>query len=391
LAKILYITPFFNYPPTDGASLRSINILTKLSEVNDVEVLTYKYKNLDNFKNNIGSNIKIHLISSNFDTGRSLSFIKRLFSIRLPGFSAHDPINISNDIDKLVLKEGGYDFFYFATQLVGQAVLVKKQAGIYLIDLYDIFTDYTKNKFSKVKIWKPYYWLFFIEAYRVKKHEKKIISKFDHVFVTCEENFSTIMLLNKKTSLFVIPNGINMPKRINRKKDSGTIMMVANFEYSGNKQGIKWFYKYVWKKILLHYKNAKLLLVGNCPDDLLNLFKDDNRVSITGIVNELGEYYAKAGCVILPLYNDGGTKTKLLEAISYQVPIVSTKIGAKGFENFDTITIADNPDSFALSIVEVLSLKNDKNRLQFASSIIKEKYTWTNIGDNLNKIIQSLL
>ena len=391
MAKILYITPFFNYPPTDGASLRSINILTKLSEVNDVEVLTYKYKNLDNFKNNIGSNIKIHLISSNFDTGRSLCFIKRLFSIRLRGFSAHDAINISNDIDKLVLKEGGYDFFYFATQLVGQAVLVKKQAGIYLIDLYDIFTDYTKNKFSKVKIWKPYYWLFFIEAYRVKKHEKKIISKFDHVFVTCEENFSTIMLLNKKTSLFVIPNGINMPKRINRKKDSGTIMMVANFEYSGNKQGIKWFYKYVWKKILLHYKNAKLLLVGNCPDDLLNLFKDDSRVSITGIVNELGEYYAKAGCVILPLYNDGGTKTKLLEAISYQVPIVSTKIGAKGFENFDTITIADNPDSFALSIVEVLSLKNDKNRLQFASSIIKEKYTWTNIGDNLNKIIQSLL
>ena len=59
------------------------------------------------------------------------------------------------------------------------------------------------------------------------------------------------------------------------------------------------------------------------------------------------EFYEKAACVILPLFNDGGTKTKLLEAMAYGKPIVSTREGAKGIENMNSIIIANDPKSFA--------------------------------------------
>ena len=173
MAKILYITPFFNYPPTDGASLRSITIFEKLSEKYDVDLLTYNYKTLSKYMYKTENKDKIHILSSEFQKAESYSFIRRLYSKTLPGFSSHNPITISNDIDALVTENGEYDFYFFATQLVGQAILHKKFHGIHVIDLYDVYTTYTSAKYSILSFWQPFYWLYLIEAYRVKSFEKK--------------------------------------------------------------------------------------------------------------------------------------------------------------------------------------------------------------------------
>ena len=51
MANILYITPFFNYPPTDGASLRTVNLFEKLMEKHHVELLSYNNKSLELYRN----------------------------------------------------------------------------------------------------------------------------------------------------------------------------------------------------------------------------------------------------------------------------------------------------------------------------------------------------
>ena len=109
-----------------------------------------------------------------FITNKKLTFIQRLFSSSLPGFASHNINCISNDIEQVTSELGNIDIFYFATQLMGQVILNnRKLAGIYIIDLYDIYNTHRLEK-SEVKFWRPFHWLFRIEALRVKNYEKKV-------------------------------------------------------------------------------------------------------------------------------------------------------------------------------------------------------------------------
>jgi glycosyltransferase involved in cell wall biosynthesis len=118
--------------------------------------------------------------------------------------------------------------------------------------------------------------------------------------------------------------------------------------------------------------------------------KNENNITITGIVPSLTEFYEKAACVILPLFNDGGTKTKLLEAMAYGKPIVSTREGAKGFKNMNSIIITNDPKIFASSVSSILINGIDDGTLDKSRQLIHNHYTWDKIGNKLNNLIPTI-
>ena len=130
--------------------------------------------------------------------------------------------------------------------------------------------------------------------------------------------------------------------------------MVGNFEHSPNKEGILWFYNKVWKTVKKENVDSKLILVGKMPENLKNIFSNDEDIKVAGLVPELDSYYEISSCVIIPIFHLSGIKIKLLEAMAYGVPIVSTHTGGMGFENIKTIKFADTPESFAYAIKQLL-------------------------------------
>ena len=56
-----------------------------------------------------------------------------------------------------------------------------------------------------------------------------------------------------------------------------------------------------------------------------------------------------------------------------------------------TITVASTPKSFAGAILSILTSHNkNEKELDRVRQLIKKKYTWDKIGDDLNNIIDSL-
>jgi len=391
LGKILYITPFFNYPPRDGASHRSVNFFEKLYEKHDVVVLTYPHKSLEFYSDQSKGKYKIHKLTSIHKENIKLSFFKRLFSSELPGFASHDINCILESIDKLILEYGKFDIYYFATQLMGQIVLKKKWPGVYVIDLYDVYATHREGKILDVPIWKPFHWLFRIEALRVKNYERKILQLFDHILVTCEDEMEIIDNLVSEASIFKVPNGVNYPNKIEKTTETGNILMVGNFEHSPNREGILWFYNEVWQMVKRGCADSRLILVGKMPKSLTIIFSNDKDIEIAGLVPSLDPYYQKASCVIIPIFHLSGIKIKLLEAMAYGVPIVSTLAGGMGFEDIETIEFADTPVSFANAVQRLLTNgASDENEMKKTRQLIHNHYTWDKIGDDLNNIIDSL-
>jgi glycosyltransferase involved in cell wall biosynthesis len=76
----------------------------------------------------------------------------------------------------------------------------------------------------------------------------------------------------------------------------------------------------------------------------------------------LKEYYKNSRLAVVPLRYGAGVKGKVLEAMYHQVPIITTSVGAEGYDNSTSIlTIADDPNVFADKVV---SLYNNESLLE---------------------------
>jgi hypothetical protein len=104
----------------------------------------------------------------------------------------------------------------------------------------------------------------------------------------------------------------------------------------------------------------KIIICGkNLPSSYENLqsYKSQNIIYV-GFVDDIKEYYLAADIFINPVIDGGGIKTKIVEALGYNVSLVSTKSGAIGISNQITgnkmTIIADNNwNEFAETIQKI--------------------------------------
>jgi glycosyltransferase involved in cell wall biosynthesis len=116
-------------------------------------------------------------------------------------------------------------------------------------------------------------------------------------------------------------------------------------------------------------------LVGSNPSPEVKALAAD-KVTVTGFVTdaELERHYTSARVAVAPLRYGGGMKGKVIEAMRFGLPIVTTSAGAQGLAKAKSfLPVADAPNKFA---AEILSLVQDDSRwrdlsegsLQFARS-----------------------
>jgi glycosyltransferase involved in cell wall biosynthesis len=134
-----------------------------------------------------------------------------------------------------------------------------------------------------------------------------------------------------------------------------SIFHIGSMEWQANEQGVMWFLKKVWPRVLSAQPNVKFHLAGK------GLSKTDPRFFQTGIVNH-GEvddaevFMQSHGIMIVPIQAGSGIRIKSLEAMALGVPVVSTSIGAQGLtvESGTQMLIADDPEGFADEIIQLL-------------------------------------
>ena len=131
----------------------------------------------------------------------------------------------------------------------------------------------------------------------------------------------------------------------------------------------------------------QIVLAGNCTN---NIEVDSENVTLLKHVGaELMDYLLRTSHAFVNLIGAGsGTSLKVLKAMSYGLPVISSKIGARGFE--EGAIIADT----AQELLEALA--GLKTRSVYAEASEKalstaQGYSWDKIGADFNKVIQGML
>lgn len=178
----------------------------------------------------------------------------------------------------------------------------------------------------------------------------------------------------------------------NKIKMNQNIIIVGKMSYPPNAEGVKWFIKKVWPKITSKKPSAKLYVVGKDPDESLLKLKSEN-IIITGTVDSVQPYYTNSSVVAIPIFSGGGVKTKLIEAASYKMPIVTTPLGVLGtnFKNNEHVIVTEKPDKFAQAIIWALDQKDNMVTLaNNAHKLFIKEYTWTGIVNKLSSFFDTI-
>ena len=104
----------------------------------------------------------------------------------------------------------------------------------------------------------------------------------------------------------------------------------------------------------------------------------DARIEVTGEVDDVVPYLARATALVLPLRKGGGTRLKVLEAFAAGVPVVST---AKGVEGLDVVPgrhylAAEDDEQMVAELVRVCEDAGLAGRLaRAAGTLVSERYS----------------
>lgn len=408
MAKILIIIPYKFYPPLNGGGLRCFYILKELSLAHEIYLLTTQEEKDFAILHQPAFPEHIHIVSVS-----KKNKVKTIFNVLFSEKIA-DALNTRFLMKSFTAKANELFLnFYSAIKKLTQQVefdIVLYENLESLSLLRNSFSDKkTKHVLDAHNIDSELWMMLYHSGGEIhhKTYSEKAAQTEQNLYKTvdsflcCSETDKKKLLAinNNKVEGVVIPNGVDCSLKPFDKNDfkhqANNILFCGSLDYQPNLDGLKWFHEKVFPLLLKLKPDLRLTVVGKGADlNIYSFLLDDEHVDFIGEVDSIHEYYKKASVSIVPLHHGSGTRLKILEAMSFGVPVVSTSIGAEGidYEKDLQILIADHPSDFAQKIFSLFENTELFNNIrQSANEMVKQKYDWSIIGKTLRNKIDDLL
>lgn len=159
-----------------------------------------------------------------------------------------------------------------------------------------------------------------------------------------------------------------------------TVVFTGSMNWIPNIDGIRFFLDKVWGEVTQRVPNARLLIVGRDPPEVLvRQGRVAGNVEFTGFVDDVRPFVRRSHAFVIPLLVGGGTRIKAFEAMAMGCPIVSTSIGIEGLdiEAGRHFLRGDTAVEFADAIVGMLQDAALRRRIsKQARVVVEEKFSY---------------
>lgn len=134
------------------------------------------------------------------------------------------------------------------------------------------------------------------------------------------------------------------------------LIFVAGFAHPPNSGAALWFASDVFPQLKKRYPMLKLSLIGSNPTAEVRALQSED-IAVTGYVSDeaLEIHYRTARVSVAPLLFGGGMKGKVVEAMRFGIPCVTSPAGAQGLEEaLGFLAVAERPEDFAQEVIRLL-------------------------------------
>lgn len=382
--KILFVAPYAPVPPTFGGALRIYHLLKQSALRHDVSLIAY------------GGNTEYQLLRDHF--GNSLRHIYllpypwtdrfrrlgQLYALCSRHSFFHHLIysqQMQMLIDTVIEKE---QFDLIQTEFAVLGAFEFKTDAVKVLDAHNVEYDNFLRMSQRVGslLRKIHYRREYKKFFR---EEIAACRKYDAIFITSQRDKYILHKDVPTVPKYVIPNGVDteyFAKTLTAREENA-LVFTGMMGYVPNYDGVEYFLDEIFPHVVSQVPDAKIYIVGSKPPKNLLQRRSDN-VVVTGYVDDVRSFIDAAKVYVVPLRMGGGTRLKILEAMSMQIPIVTTTIGCEGIDVQDNETafVRDEPVDFANAVVDLLKDERTSARLVKNSfEKVRSTYDWSIIGE----------
>ena len=229
-------------------------------------------------------------------------------------------------------------------------------------------------------------------------YEKKYLPKMAKVVMLSKADVLDLQTQYGYSNLGFVPYGVDQrPSEAIvgcELRTEGMIVFSGSMFHLPNVDGALFFLQDVFPLVLREYPETRLWIVGADPDSRIREFaiRFGDHVVITGRVNEVSDYLKRAKVSVCPVRLKIGVQTKILEALSWGTPVVTTSAGNSGVNGLSgrDLLVEDDPNCFASQVVELLRGKNWQRLSIGGRQLVAERFSWESSARELEKHIMDI-
>lgn len=397
--RILWITPKWTLPVTDGARVATDSLIRNIIRMGAL----VDYWALSNQEDKpdpafMVSHWGVQEASYSERSLPSHSLGKKIYYFKKLITSPTRPLTFSSFSDKKFvldlkakLQNQNYDFVVLDGLHLG--VLVEKLPAEVLNKIiyraHNIEADLWKKSFETTKnpILKTLFWSQFK---LVESFENALLKKVRGIAAISQEDYDVIKKIN--SSLTLVPLGLKFKEVIPPKSSDQTeFIFVGRLDWPPNKDGLKWLLDEVWPEVIKQRRDVRLTVYGSGDRQWLTPYNNLPQVEIKGFVQSIADAYKDAHFTLVPVFYGSGTRIKVIESFSFGRRLISTEMGVQGanLSHLD-YSKAETREDWINTLSKVRFDSADFDKLLASRQRIAEEFDEALIGERFYHWLKSL-
>lgn len=232
---------------------------------------------------------------------------------------------------------------------------------------------------------------------KMERFEAGVFGRVAKVVTVSQQDAELVRERFGRPDVDVVDNGVDTEffGTSNASRDRRSILFLGSLDWRPNLDGVRLLLDQVFPAVLKQIPSARLTIVGrNPPRWLRDEVTRSSNVDLHADVADVRSFLHSASVLAVPLRIGGGSRLKILEALSTGTPVVSTRVGAEGLrleagKHFIEAEVGQ-PMVDALATV----IRDSTSATAMARSgqaVVGKEYDWSTLAKRLDDVWQSAL
>ncbi len=388
--KLLFVTPQLPFPPRQGTALRNWGLIRHLAGRHTICLMSFAAPDEPVGAPLAAACADVRTVPpphrTRIDRLRTLLSYEADLGRRLwsPAFAAGLTEFVRQHRPDVVQFEGLEMAPYLRRIEPGVFRVYDAHNAEYLIQQRALGTDLRKPERWPGAL---YSW---VQLSRLRRFEAQVCRAVDAVACVSDADAAALARLAPGVRPVVVPNGLAIADYDQAATPAADrLVFSGKMDYRPNADAAEWFVDEILPRLRAARPAVEFHIVGQRPGARLRRRHGQGGVVVVGAVEDARPHLAGAAVYVAPLRMGGGTRFKLLEAMALRRPIVSTTLGAEGFDvrAGRELLLADHPAEFAARVLEVLGDAGLARALGAAGrAFVEAGYDWRAILPRLESI-----
>lgn len=395
--RILILANKLPYPPRDGGSIATLNMITGLRQAgNEITVLSLNTKKhifpVQNIPDELSGSIRFMSVGCDSSL-RPLPILVNLIFSRKSYIAQRFNIKEFRNKLKTLLEAEKFDVVQLEGPYTGHYLDIVGRASKATVSLrahnveHLIWQRKAVHEKSTLKRW-------YLKnlASRLKRFEMDVVNRCD-----------CLVTISPLDEAYFCKNGYNKPSitiatgfKLEDYPESGlpaekNIFFIGALDWLPNQEGLTWFLDNVFGELTALLPGIRFHIAGrNAPGYFEKKLRNHNIV-YHGEVADARAFMQSFRVMVAPLFTASGIRIKILESMALCRPVVTTSVGVEGIpaENDIHLLVADTPEMFKLQII---SLLNDDSKAALlvsrARQIISQNFDTFGLSNRLTQFFK---